>query len=244
MTKRNYIAIAIGCLALQSAIPAAAADEGCCGLRFTPYLWAMGLDGDIKVGPNKTNFSNDFSDIVDNMDIGGSGLFEYNKDRWVNVLQLDYLQLENKGDTRVPGVKADLEVDSTLGALATGYRFDISERSTVDLLVGVRYAKIGIDIDLQPGRSLDGDKTVVDGIVMLRPRFAITKYLSFSPTMSVGAGDSDLVWEMAPEFVYINDCCNVEFRAGYRSLNYQIDEGNKELDISIAGPMVGVGFAF
>jgi len=85
---------------------------------------------------------------------------------------------------------------------------------------------------------------LVDGIVMLRPRIALGKNWAFSPTASIGAGDSDLVWELAPEFVYTNQCCNLEFRAGYRTVNYELEEGDIELDFSFAGPMVGIGFAF
>ena len=80
------------------------------------------------------------------------------------------------------------------------------------------------------------------GVVMLRPRLALSKYWTFSPTLSVGAGDSDLVWEMAPAFVY--DCCGTEFRFGYRNLNYDLENGNDSADISISGPVIGVGFAF
>ena len=90
----------------------------------------------------------------------------------------------------------------------------------------------------------DGNGDLTDGIVMLRPRIALGKHWAFSPTLSVGGGDSDLVWEAAPEFVYTNDCCNLEFRFGYRTVNYEYEENNVELDFSIAGPMVGVGFAF
>ncbi|MBP6383187.1 MAG: hypothetical protein KA321_10880, partial [Pseudomonadales bacterium] len=61
---------------------------------------------------------------------------------------------------------------------------------------------------------------------------------------SIGAGDSDLVWELAPELVYTNDCCNLEFRFGYRTVNYELEEGDIEADFSFAGPMVGLGFAF
>ena len=79
---------------------------------------------------------------------------------------------------------------------------------------------------------------------MLRPRVALGRNWAFSPTASVGAGDSDLVWELAPELVYTNNCCNLEVRFGYRTVNYEIEEGDAEADFSFQGPMVGLGFAF
>ncbi|MFZ1296184.1 MAG: hypothetical protein WAR81_18415, partial [Pseudomonadales bacterium] len=135
-----------------------------------------------------------------------------------------------------------LKSDSTLGVVATGVRFHAGQRSTIDALVGVRYIKLDTDFKIQNVGEVDGSSTQYDGVVMLRPRLALSKYWTFSPTLSVGAGDSDLVWEMAPEFVY--DCCGTEFRFGSRNLNYDLENGHDSADISISGPVIGVGFAF
>ena len=247
MIKQNYLAIAIASLALQSALPAAAADEEKCCVRLTPYLWALGLDGELKAGGQEVNANASFSDITDNLDFGGSAMLEFNKGHWANFVQVDYIKITNDNiDTKQPGLDGKMEADSTLATAATGYRFNVSERSTIDLMAGVRYAKLDVKASLHPapGNGVEADSSITDGIVMLRPRFAISRYWAFSPTMSVGAGDSDLVWEMAPELVYTNDCCNLEIRFGYRSLNYKFEEGSRELDITMAGPMAGIGFAF
>lgn len=248
MSKRNTLAAAIACMALQSAMPVLAAEEGdkCC-LRVTPYLWAMGIDGELKAGGQEVNANADFGDIVDKMDIGGSVMAEITSGRWVSFLQVDYLGVSNDDiDTRVAGVKGEVEMDSTLAALATGYRFTTGERSHVDLMAGVRYAGMDVEARLRPspGNGVEANNDIVDGMVMLRPRIALSRYWAFSPTLSAGAGDSDLVWEMAPELVYTNDCCNLEIRFGYRSLNYKFEEGDEEVDLSTAGPILGFGFAF
>ncbi|MBK7519593.1 MAG: hypothetical protein IPI75_05515 [Gammaproteobacteria bacterium] len=243
MTSRNPLTLAICAAALHVASPAALAADGW-EATLTPYLWAMGMDGDINVGAREINASADFSDIWDNMDIGGSAMFELNKGRWVNYLQVDYLAIDNGGaEVRNTGLEADIESDSTLGALATGYRFDgFGERSTIDVLVGVRYAKLDTQIDIKPLGQVDSDHKQYDGMVMLRPHLALGKNWSFSPTLSVGAGDSDLVWELSPQFEYA--WCNYELRLGYRNLNYDLEDGNRSLDLTIHGPMVGFGFKF
>lgn len=247
MFKRKIVATAIACLALPTAMSAAADDSG---FRLTPYYWAVGIDGSLEdnrgATTNEIDFNNDIGDITDNLEFNGSLMLEHNSGRWVNFAAVDYMKTENDDtDINIAGTEIEVETDSLLASAATGYRFSTGERSHIDVMVGVRYAKLDVEANAKGGPgSANGDADLTDGIVMLRPRIALGKYWAFSPTISVGGGDSDLVWEMAPELVYTNDCCNVEVRFGYRSVNYEYEENNIELDYSYSGPMIGVGFAF
>lgn len=242
--KIRALVLTASVLTLQPLLTAAAAAEGW-ETTLTPYLWTFGLDGDIKARGEEFNTSSSFSDIVDNLDFGGSFMLEANRGTWVNFLQADYLSLSNGDVETRAGVEGRLEFDSTMVAAATGYRVQMSETSTIDVLLGLRYANLDAEARI---RALDlrreTENNQYDGILMLRPRIALSRYWSFSPTVSVGAGDSDLTWELSPEVVYANDCCNLEFRAGYRNLNYELENGNDELDIAIRGPLIGVGFKF
>jgi hypothetical protein len=250
MFNRKLIAIAVACLGAQAAMPAAAEDADKCCFRLTPYYWAVGIDGNLK--NDKTNqdvdFNQDIGDVTDNLEFNGSLMLEHNLGHWSNFAALDYMKVDNDDvDINQAGVKLEVETDTTLATAATGYRFSPEGESWVDLLVGVRYGKLDVEANLKGGASGDdvnADDDLVDGIVMLRPRIALGKHWAFSPTASVGAGDSDLVWELAPELVYTNDCCNLEFRFGYRTVNYEVEEGDVEADFSFAGPMAGIGFAF
>jgi hypothetical protein len=223
--------------------PAGAADdEGCC-FHITPYLWASGVDGDIQARGTDTNVSADFSDVIDNLDIGGSVLLEAKKDRWVSYAMVDYLGMSTGDiDTPFAGVDAEMDFDTTLATVGTGYRFQTGERSTIDVYLGLRYAQFDAEIAIQTVGQRDADNSLYDGIVALRPRLALSRNWYFSPTMSVGAGDSDLTWELSPQFVY--QCCDFDIRFGYRSLNYDFEKGQDSADISIHGPIIGFGFAF
>jgi len=249
MFSRKYIAAAVAVLAAQAAAPAAFADDSKCCLRVTPYYWAVGIDGSLEdnqgAGSTQIDFNQDIGDVTDNLEFNGSLMIEHNKGKWVNFGALDYMKVEND-DTKVnvPGVDLEVETDAMLATVATGYRLGTSERSWIDLMIGVRYAKLDVEASATGFGSVNADEDYIDGIVMLRPRIALGKHWAFSPTISAGGGDSDLVWEMAPELVYTNDCCNLEVRFGYRSVNYEIEENNVELDVSFAGPMIGLGFAF
>ena len=255
MFNRSYLAVAVACLGIQAAMPAAAEDADKCCFRLTPYYWAVGIDGKLEdnrgAQTSQVDFNQDIGDVTDNLEFNGSLMLEHNTGNWSNFAAVDYIKTENDDvDADVPlpsGAKLKVEADTTLATAATGYRFGAGGESWVDLLVGVRYAKLDLEAKVK-GRGQSGstkaDDDLVDGIVMLRPRVALGKNWAFSPTASVGAGDSDLVWEMAPELVYTNNCCNLEVRFGYRSVNYEVEENNVEADFSFQGPMVGLGFAF
>jgi hypothetical protein len=251
MIKRTSLGMAIACLALQATTPAFAADDGkCCG-RITPYYWAVGIDGSIEDNRGATtteyDFSNDIGDVSDNLDFNGSLMLEFNKDHWANYAQVDFLKVNNDDTDRITvggqTYSPDLQTDTTLASAATGYRWMMGERSHIDLMIGVRYAKLDVKAETRNFEA-EGDADLVDGIFMMRPRFAIGKHWAFSPTWAIGGGDSDMTYELAPEFVYTNDCCNLEMRFGYRTVAYEYEEDNVELDFSYSGPMIGLGFAF
>lgn len=210
---------------------------------FTPYLWAAGIDGEAHINGNDFDTSVDFADIADHLDAGGGALLELASGSWVTYLQVDYLAVDS-GDVslRNSGLDVKLEMDSTLATVGTGYRFRTGERSSVDLLFGLRYGNFEANFNVKTVGEVDADQSQYDGVVILRPRLSLGRNWSFSPTMSVGAGDSELTWELSPQFNY--DWCGTEIRIGYRNLNYDFEKGDDSLDISMRGPLIGVGFAF
>jgi len=50
------------------------------------------------------------------------------------------------------------------------------------------------------------DNNVYDGFLAVRPDLALSRNWVFSPAMSIGAGDSDLTWQLSPQFVYNCRC--------------------------------------
>ena len=251
MFKRNSIGLAVACIALQAAAPSASAEDSSCCFRLTPYYWAVGIDGSLEdnrgATTNQYSFSNDFGDIKDNLDYNASLLLEFHKDHWANYAQVDVFQTNNNdvNPITIGGqvYSPNIEAKNTLASAATGYRWNTGEHSWIDLMIGARYAKLDVQAKTR-AFTVDGDRDLVDGIIMMRPRMAIGRHWAFSPTWAIGAGDSDLTYEMAPEFVYTNDCCNLEIRFGYRKVAYEYEENNVKLDFDYSGPMAGVGFAF
>jgi hypothetical protein len=201
------------------------------------------VDGDIQAGGQDIETTADAGDVIDNMDVGGSAMFELGNGHWVSFLQLDYLALDT-GDvkTPLPGVDIDVEHETTFLTAATGIRFSTGERSTLDVMLGLRYAGFDTRLSVQGAGNIGADADLYDALLVLRPRLNIHGDWYFSPTMSVGAGDTELTWELSPQLMY--DACDFEIRIGYRNLNYDFEKSGVQMDQSIHGPMLGLGWRF
>ena len=242
MTRRLGEVAAFVAAALISGV-VRAADESAWQFDVTPYLWAAGIDGDVTVDRREVEVDTSFGDIADNLDGGGSVLLEASKGRWVNWMQIDHIATDT-GSVTVGPARADLESRTTMFDVGTGRRFDgFGERSSVDVLVGVRRFRIDDTLDLRGAGHVHNHLDVHDAIAILRPRYALSARWSFSPTLSVGGGDSELVWEMSPQFEY-RAGERYEVRIGYRNLDYEVDEGRNGIDISFRGPLLGIGLKF
>jgi len=210
----------------------------------TPYFWAAGIDGEATVQGHHADINADFSDLFDAVDAGGGLMTTAQRGPFVIWGQFDYVGMDtDKLDNAPAG--GSIQTDSFLGALAAGLRFDLPLKgSTIDVMGGVRYAWIKSDVEITGVGSGEDTVDIVDGIGVLRPNVRLTEKWHFNPTFAVGAGDSELTWEVQPTIVYqINK--SLAIRAGYRRLFYDIegDKGNS-LEVAFQGLLVGVDLLF
>jgi hypothetical protein len=238
--KRTSMALALaGAIALMPP-PAMSSEEW--DVTLTPYLWAAGIDGQIDIGAQSATVSYAFSDLLKDLNFASEALVEVNRGRWVNWAQIDHLRLEN-GDVSVGATNANIESNVTMLAIGTGYRFDSSSRSTIDVLIGMRYFGMDNKLKISGVGNVHGHSNLYDAILTLRPRLHFSDRWALSPTMSIGTGDTDLVFEMSPQLLYtISDRLDVRF--GYRKLDYDFKDGSNEADITISGLIAGVGIKF
>jgi hypothetical protein len=242
MNKKRIVATVLLTSAITVAVsPEAKAGEGW-DVSVTPYMWAAGIDGQIDIGTQSSNISYDFSDIIKDLNLAAEVMLEVNRDRWVNWAVFDYFSLEN-GDVNVGPLNANLESDMLLFAVGSGYRFDTSDRSTLDVLLGVRYLGMDNKLKISGVGNVHGNNDVYDAILTLRPRLRLSDRWTLSPTLSIGTGDSDYVLGMSPQLLYtISD--RLDARFGYRRLSYNFKDGSDEVDITLAGLYFGLGIKF
>ena len=255
MKTRMTMMIAAG-LVLAAGLAASAAEPQGWKIETTPYLWAAGLEGDVTVNGNKVDFEKSFSDLFEAVDMAASilGVVQYN--RFLFWGQADYFSMSTDNldvEDRPEGGK--LETKMSLGEMAVGYQFDgFMDGMTIDVLAGVRALTMDNELTVydKGTRSTEdpAEDSRVDAILVLRPSVPILPSkidgLRFNPTLAIGGGDSELVYELFPQIQYqITD--HVVARLGYRTVGYKIkgerNEDN-ELNFNLAGLTVGVGVTF
>jgi outer membrane protein OmpA-like peptidoglycan-associated protein len=244
----TFAALALATVAVNSY-----ADDG---LQFelTPYLWGIGIDGKLTADDETVHFNRDFSDIVNNLDFGGSGLAVMSYNWFVLYGQYDYLSLSDDGKSKGPflplGTKITADLDADIWTAAAGFRFPTFGKNTADLLFGYRQASTDTKFKAKGFGNATNSRDIGDTIVMLRPSFQLSERWRLNPSFSYGiSGDSDTTYELWPQFQYqFSD--NFALRFGYRTLHYRVSEGRKavgnfnELDGDIQGLTLGLGWTF
>jgi hypothetical protein len=229
-------------------VKAAETSEGW-GFEITPYAWLAGFEGDLTLGDRKVDFDRSFSDLFDATDLAGSIRLGAENDRFLVGALLDYfslstdeLKVEDQPD------RGSLDSDLFLAEIAVGYQVDgFVEGQRIGLMAGVRHTSIDNELKLNDGTTIERDKDLVDAMFYVLPSIPVFPSridgLRFNPVIGVGAGDSDLAYELFPHFQYMpTDVLMI--RAGYRTAGWKVDgnrTGDNELDISMSGVIIGLG---
>ena len=257
--KTKILVTLVAALLVASATGFAAEPTGW-KFELTPYLWAAGLEGDGTINGQDFDFDKSFSDIVDAVDVGGSllGIAQYN--RFILWGRADFFSLDtDEMDLEDQPAGGRLETDLLLAEFAAGYQVDgWMEGQTFDILAGVRTLTIENELTVYGRGTVGTDdrpeqwekETRVDGLLILRPSIPLFPSkidgLRLNATLAIGAGDSDLVYEMNPEIQYqITE--NIAARLGYRTVGYKLvgdDNEDNELNFNLAGLIVGLGVTF
>jgi outer membrane protein OmpA-like peptidoglycan-associated protein len=223
-------------------------------IELTPYLWAVGAEGDVTTRGEKFEFDKGFDDIQDNIDSAFMGLGVISYNRFVFYVNYDYVSLSGDTETRngvvVPAgtrIDADLDVNIVTGGI--GYRFDtFGDKSFIDVIVGMRNLTLDREFDVA-GLDFSREEDVTDGVLILRPSFQISEKWRFNPTLSYGSGDSEQTYELSPQLQWdFSDYFALRF--GYKTLHYEIEDGDKgtpdfrETDVDFSGPFIGLGWKY
>jgi hypothetical protein len=211
-------------------------------IELTPYLWMAGVEGDVTVGNREVEVDVGFEDLVDAVDVAGAFMTVVQYNRWVLWGQFDYLALDSNGLDNSAG-RVRLESDSIFATAAFGYQFQTFGESTLDVLAGARYTRMENKLTIGGIGSGESTNDLLDGLFVLRPSFQLSRSWRFNPTLSIGTGDSDLTYELQPQFQYqVNELLAVRF--GYRRLYYDVSNDRKGFDGAFHGFIAGLGFTF
>lgn len=226
------------------------------GWQFTiaPYLWTPRTEIDLTVGNLSRSTTIDFSDIVENFDLGFTGHFEANWREWTALLDIMYLQLE-KDETR-NGVQTDLQFQQLFFEFGGTYRVGTlpvgrAGRITFEALAGARL--MYVDAELTIGaQSRSQNATLIDPIFGGRIAYHITDTVALWFRGDVGGfGISDsqsqltynLIAGLNWRFTHV-----ASVFAGWRFMHVEIEKGSGastlNADLSMNGPVLGINFYF
>lgn len=141
-----------------------------------------------------------------------------------------------------------LESDLSILEGMVGYRVDgWSEGQSFVIGVGARRLDMDNTLEVFGEGTRSKETEVVDGMLFVLPSLPVLpsmiEGLRFNPVLAIGAGDSELAYEMFPQFQY-NITENLAARIGYRTVGWKFEgDENKddELNVRLSGLIAGIG---
>jgi hypothetical protein len=178
---------------LTLAAPLATAQEW--DWSFTPYLWAIGIEGDAGLGPIQTDVSASFSDLADIL--AGAALIhvEAATDDHGFFGDLAYFSLEPDPETASAGGRTESQFDTTLVEL--GY---LRKGSRVGLELGIRYWDLELELRPTTLPTVQRGTDWVDGFVGLRNTRELNDKWNLTTRANIGAGGTDLTYQIGLTF--------------------------------------------
>jgi hypothetical protein len=228
---------------LAAAQPTAAADWQ---FEATPYLFASGLEGDVKIGRiPAAGVEVGFSDIAKSLDLGFMAALEGRKGDAGFLADFIYFKASQGGGT--PGAlygDASADLTQQLFSLAATWR---TPGSGLDVLAGVRNLRIKADLQLTSGalsgRRANDSRNITDGFAGARIQASMGERWSFVGYADIGTGSSDLSYQLLAGVNYASSK-DLTWKAGYRFMSIDYAKDAFVYDMGYGGPYLAVGFRF
>lgn len=256
MYKKSWLGAAIVLLFFCCANVVCAQEEDNWQNELTIYGWYSGIDGTVQFpGPLGvgSDFTVDASDIIENLNMIFMGGWQSKRNKWSFIADVIYMDVSDginqtvtPGSSGVP-LNASLDLDVSTWLLNGGVGYDVvqTERATLAVVGGVRYMTVDVDVKAGfqgPGVEKSGSDGLLDGIIGISGSFNFNENWYLPYHADIGAGGSDLTWQLFAAIGYRFSWGDV--RLGYRYLNYDLDDDFIMQDMDLSGPVLGVGFIF
>lgn len=225
------------------------------------YGFISDIGGETKIGNTTLEVDVPFSDLLENLDVGFMGFVEHRRDKWSFIGDLFYADISVDDTTAVNpalSIELDAEVKQIMAEGFVGYRVFEQDhgnaRFGIDLLGGVRYNKIEVDLGvratllgLTASASRNRDEDWVDGVIGVRAQYGHNNGWGVSGWADIGKGSDSNSYQLAA-FVNHRFKNNVKLFGGYRYYDFQYEAGSGasriKLDLDFSGPMLGIAYRF
>jgi hypothetical protein len=257
------ILLLLFCWAGTAAAATTAGTDNTWQYELTIYGWLPSIDGTLKysVPPGSgSSVGVDASDILDSLNFVfmAAGEARYNKLSF--GMDLIYMDVSNSKNTSILvgpaqdttlSVAAKLSLSTWLVTGIVGYDLIQSDENRLAVVGGLRYLSLDADTSLSingplpptpPPAYLSKSDDFWDGIVGIKGAFMLNKNWYIPYYADIGAGDSQLTWQLYAAIGYMFHWGDI--RLGYRYLEYDQDDDKFVQDLKFYGPVVGIGFRF
>jgi hypothetical protein len=218
--------------------------------NLTPYFWAAGLKGDVKLGPNAplTKIDLDFIKILDHLRFAFMGTMEARNGRFGIVTDTIYLSLKASATGPAGFVNAQLADKTFIGTFVGAYRAIDQGTWWLDLEAGGRAWAMKVDLDfasvpLGVSRSFSKNKSWIDPIIGIRGRAYLAPNFFVQGYADIGGFGvaSKSTWQVAGLLGY-QYSPKVSFLAGYRYMAVDYDRNGFVWDVNLSGPIFAASF--
>lgn len=193
--------------------------------------------------PNSGSTTVDAEDIIDNLKMVFMGGYSGRNDTWSMFADVIYMDV---GDSKDIGVVEPHHVSLDMKALLVhaggGYNLINTGDGILDLTAGVRYVDLKVDISSSEHGDASPSKDFTDFFVGVRGYKNINANWYIPYEADVGAGDTDLSWQMFAGIGYRYDWGDVKL--GYRYLEFDMEDDAVVEDLSLSGAVLGVSIKF
>lgn len=223
--------------------------EGWSG-QITPYVWAMGLGGDVKpmTGAPTVSVDKGFSDLLKDLDGAFFLSGQARRDRLVLLGDLSWSSSSRAGSIPLLSPPAPAEGKLTQRSLTmlAGWSAVRNDDFSLELLGGVRAWSIkssvrvaGGLIQASPGKDFIDPILAARMNIVLAPQWSTILYADFG---GFGAGSENTGQILATANYQVRG--NLWLSAGYRQLNVDYRGGGTAVDVTMAGPLLGATWRF
>jgi hypothetical protein len=214
-------------------------------------LWMAAAEGTVGKGDFKVETEASFGDIFDKLDFGAGLDFEIGKGPWSLIVFAMYQHFE--ADAATPrGFDADVDSDFAVVDISIAYEFFHAPlgkgpaQLSLEAIGGFRWTFVssGVEINegILDGRHQDRETNWFDPYVGGRARIDFDRHwnATFMATVGGFGVGSDVSWSAYGQLEYRFDPKWSLF-VGYRALAYEYDDDGFTFDVTLHGPVIGLG---
>jgi hypothetical protein len=217
--------------------------------QLTPYLWIPTINGRAGIGNLVTDTSVSVGNAKVELNFGFMGTFEARKNKLIILTDLQYSDIATeKGNPGPLFSSSRASFKTFVFDPEVGYRIlNNGKGATLDVLGGLRYWHLNADLAFRagflPAVEVTRSRSWVDGVVGLRGRAALSPRWFVVGKADLGGGGSKFTYQLFGG-VGVNVGKRFALVGGYRDLNVNYDKDGFLFDMSLHGPILGIGMKF